>query len=85
MIVACPVNLECRVVHEFSIEHRQVFVGRVVQAHVDEAFVIQAEGKPKIAPMTDLRPILYALDNCYYSVGEKIGDGYQEGRKLRRK
>lgn len=85
MIVACPVNLECRVVHEFSIEHRQVFVGRVVQAHVDEAFVIQGEGKPKIAPMTDLRPILYALDNCYYSVGEKIGDGYQEGRKLRKK
>ena len=51
MIADCPVNLECRMVHEFSIEHRQIFVGWVVQAHVDEAFVIQGEGRPKIAPL----------------------------------
>jgi flavin reductase (DIM6/NTAB) family NADH-FMN oxidoreductase RutF len=85
MIAECPVNLECQVVHTFSIEHRQIFVGRVVQAHVEEKFVIQGEGKPKIAPLPELQPILYALDNCYYSVGKKIGVGYQEGRKLRKK
>jgi len=83
MIAECPVSLECEVVRGFDIEQRQIFIGRVVQAYADEAFVTETKGgRKKIAPLTELRPIMYALDNTYYSVGEKIGTGYQEGRKL---
>lgn len=80
MIEKCPVNLECRVVHEFSIEHRQIFVGRVVQAYVDEAFVVEQEGRRRIADMTKLDPIIYGLDNQYYRIGNPIGTGYNEGQ-----
>lgn len=80
MIKRCPVNLECRVVKEFSIQHRQIFVGQVVQAYVAEEFVVEKEGRRGIADMTRLDPIIYALDNRYYSIGEPIGLGYHEGK-----
>ena len=80
MIKACPVNLECRVVKEFSIQHRQIFVGEVVQAYVDEEYAVEREGRRVIADMTRLDPIIYALDNRYYRIGEPIGVGYSEGK-----
>jgi flavin reductase (DIM6/NTAB) family NADH-FMN oxidoreductase RutF len=85
MIKQCPVNLECRVVKEFSIQHRQIFVGRVAQVYVDEQFVVEKDGRRGIADMTQLDPIMYALDNRYYSIGQAIGVGYQEGKELKTK
>ncbi len=81
MIAECPANLECRVVKGFRIEQRQVFVGRVVQTYIDEAFVQKVNGRQVIPNMRQLDPIIYALDNRYYRIGEPIGEGYQEGRK----
>jgi flavin reductase (DIM6/NTAB) family NADH-FMN oxidoreductase RutF len=82
MIRECPVNLECRVIREFSIQHRRIFVGEVVQTHVDEALVIEEGERRTIADMTQLDPIIYALDNRYYRIGEPIGLGYSEGKAL---
>lgn len=84
MIAECPVNLECRVVHEFSIQHRQIFVGQVVQVYVDDEFVTEQDGRRTLADMTQLDPILYALDNRYYRVGNVIGTGYREGKQMTR-
>ena len=82
MIEECPVNLECKVIKEFSILHRQVFVGDVVQAYVNKDLVIEREGRKQIVDMTTLDPIIYALDNRYYNIGRSIGVGYQESKKL---
>ncbi len=82
MIQECPVNLECRVVKEFSIEHRQIFVGEVVQAHVNAELVTVEGGKQRITDMLRLDPIIYGLDNRYYRIGAPIGVGYQEGQTL---
>ncbi len=82
MIQECPVNLECKVIKEFSIRHRQVFIGEVVQAYVNEEFVVESEGRKRIADMRKLDPIIYALDNRYYKIGEPIGVGYQESKKF---
>jgi len=82
MIQSCPVNLECRVIKEFSIQHRQVFVAEVVMTYVDEDFLVVQEDRKAIADLTQLDPILYALDNRYYAIGAPIGIGYQEGKKL---
>ena len=82
MIKECPVNLECRVVKEFSIKHRQIFVGEVVQAHVNGEFVIEREGRQGIGDMTQLDPIIYALDNRYYAIGKPIGVGYKESKSF---
>jgi flavin reductase (DIM6/NTAB) family NADH-FMN oxidoreductase RutF len=83
MIRECPVNLECRMLREFSIEQRQIFVGEVVQAYVDEEYVFERDGRRLIADMTKLDPIIYALDNRYYRIGEPIGAGYREGKDYR--
>jgi flavin reductase (DIM6/NTAB) family NADH-FMN oxidoreductase RutF len=82
MIQECRVNLECRVAKEFCIEHRQIFVGEVVQAYVDEEFVTERDGRRMVADMTKLAPIIYALDNRYYRIGKPIGVGYREGKGL---
>ncbi|MCW3981217.1 MAG: flavin reductase family protein [Candidatus Bathyarchaeota archaeon] len=82
MIQECRVNLECKVIKEFCIEHRQVFVGEVAQAYVNEEFVIYRQKRPGIADMRRLDPIIYALDNRYYRIGEPIGVGYEESKKL---
>ena len=52
--------------------------------YVDEACVVEREGRRTIVPMTELAPILYGLDNRYYGVGEMIGVGYAEGKKYQR-
>ena len=82
LIQTCPVNLECRVVKEFSIQHRQVFIGDVAQTHMDEHLVSVADDRATVASLGMLDPILYALDNRYYRIGEAIGAGYQEAKKI---
>lgn len=82
MIEECRANLECQVVKGFRIERRQIFVGRVVQTYVDEAFVVEQDGRQMIADMQELDPVIYALDNRYYRIGDAIGVGYQEGRSI---
>jgi len=82
LLVSCPVNLECRVVEECTVEHRRIFIASVETTHIDEAFVSEVDGRRRIAPLTELDPILYALDNRYYSIGGPIGTGYQEGAKF---
>ncbi len=85
MIEECPVNLECKVVKEFSIQHRQVFIANVIQTYVSEQFVSENNGKRSIAGLEELQPILYALDNRYYSIGKSIGTGYKEGESIHTK
>jgi flavin reductase (DIM6/NTAB) family NADH-FMN oxidoreductase RutF len=82
MIRECPVNLECKVIKKFSIEHRQIFVGEVMQSYVDKEFVVEDGNNKRIAGMKKLDPIIYALDNRYYKIGETIGIGYQESKKF---
>jgi flavin reductase (DIM6/NTAB) family NADH-FMN oxidoreductase RutF len=82
LIQACPVSLVCRVVKEFCIQHRQIFVAEVVETFVDEQFLTWDGDSPRVDELTRLDPILYALDNRYYRIGPPIGVGYQEGRQL---
>lgn len=84
MISACPVNLECRVLQEFSVQHRQMFLAEVCGTYVDETCLVEKDGKKQIADLTRLDPILYALDNRYYAIGQPIGVGYSEAQKLKR-
>ena len=82
MIRECPVNLECKVIKEFSIQHRQIFVGSIVESYVSKDFVDKSEETQNIVDMKKLDPIIYALDNHYYKVGKIIGTGYKESEKF---
>ena len=79
MIDECPVNLECALIKEFSIEHRQIFIGEVITTHID-TLLLREEGQ--LPPLEAIDPILYALDNQYYRTGAPIGVGYSEGQGL---
>lgn len=82
MIEECPVNLECKVIRMFTFEHREIFIGEVISTFVSSELLIE-DGERKIIPtMERLDPIIYALDNKYYKIGESIGTGYQEGQVL---
>lgn len=81
MIEECPVNIELSLVKEFSIEHRQIFVGEVAATHIDRDILVEVDGLKKIPSLPQLDPIIYALDNHYYRIGEQIGTGYTEGKK----
>jgi flavin reductase (DIM6/NTAB) family NADH-FMN oxidoreductase RutF len=85
MIHQCPVNLECKVIREFLIKHRQIFIAEIVQTFVSDKYVFEENERKKVADLTQLDPIIYALDNRYYSVGKQIGTGYKEAKKLRKK
>jgi len=78
LIMECPVNMECRMIKEFCIQHRQIFIGEVAQTYVDTTLVSGLEPKPVLADLVELDPIIYALDNRYYRIGQPIGTGYQE-------
>jgi flavin reductase (DIM6/NTAB) family NADH-FMN oxidoreductase RutF len=82
MIVSCPVNLACRVIKEFTIGSRHIFIGEVVQCYVSDDYVEERDDKRAVAQLSRLDPIIYALDNKYYSIGDVIGSGYQEGNAL---
>ena len=82
LLADCPVNLECRIVEECTVEHRHIFIASVVETHVTEEYMMKVDGRSRIAPVPELDPILYALDNTYYCVGKAIGIGYAEAAKL---
>ncbi len=82
MIAECPLSLECQVLQEFSIQHRQAFIGQVVQCFVSQEFVVEQDGRKELAGLVQLDPILYALDNRYYRIGDPIGIGYQEAKRM---
>ena len=82
LIEECPVNLACQVLKHFTLQHRNVFVGKVVQTYVREDCLVQKGEHRTLADLTVLDPLIYALDNRYYRIGQPIGTGYQESKKV---
>ena len=62
------------------IEHRHIFIGEVLKTYIDENYVDIDENSKKIAGMEKLNPLVYGLDNKYYTIGRQIGTGYKEGK-----
>ncbi|MBE0636320.1 flavin reductase family protein [Candidatus Bipolaricaulota bacterium] len=79
LIQECPVGLECRVLEVVQVKHRRLFIAEVVECYVSSQFVESANGKETVPHLSKLDPIIYALDNRYYRIGDAIGTGYQEG------
>lgn len=93
LIDDCPVNLECRVLQDGTVQHRHFFVAEVLEAHLSEDLILEgrasqkgtALGKTAWSTLPDLRaldPILCSLDERYYSVGRPIETAYAEGNRL---
>ncbi len=81
IIDECPVSIICKTVKDFLIEHRHIFVGEVLKTYIDEKYIKYDDGAKKIVNMDKLNPLIYGLDNKYYTIGKQIGTGYKEGKK----
>jgi len=77
MINECPVNIECIVIHEVNIKHRQIFF-EVIQTYVNDEYIME---KKRPVDLIKLDLIIYSLDNNYYSIGKIIGEDYKEASK----
>ncbi len=74
LIAECPVNIECRVIAIEEIGDHDLFQGRVVAVHVDEA-LLDEEGRVCVAR---LDPICFMYNHNalgeYWSLGRKLAD-----------
>lgn len=68
LIEECRVNLECTVVNTVQLGVHDLFIGRILTAHVDES-VLTERGKVDYGK---LRPFCYNPDQ-YWSLGQQIG------------
>lgn len=69
LIAECPVNIECRVAHTFSLGTHDLFVGQVVAVQVS-ADVLDEHGQ---VDHRKVRPILYTGD-AYWGLGTVLKD-----------
>ena len=80
MIVDCPVNIACRVVKTFDVYNMDVFIGEVVETLVREDCTTNGYADTK-----KINPLIYCMDNMYWSIGDIIGTGFEIGRSYSKK
>ena len=75
LIDELPMALECRVKH-FS---NGILIGEIVNVSADESVITDGKIDPK-----KLKPITFdPANNTYIGLGEKIGDAFADGAKLK--
>jgi flavin reductase (DIM6/NTAB) family NADH-FMN oxidoreductase RutF len=82
LIEECPFNMECTLVKTIEINEERLFIlGEILETHVDDDKVIDAK-RCKL-DISRIDPLVYcARVREYWSVGEKLGDGYSAGKAL---
>ncbi len=79
MIMACPINLECRIVRTVDLPTNTFFIGEIINIYTEDRFL--TDGKPDVKKV---RPFLLTMpDNGYWAVGENVGKAWQAGQALR--
>jgi len=82
IIQECPYNIECRVTAETVLGDWVMFLGEIVETHVD-ADLTDSSGS---IDMKRLDPLVYcATIREYWRLGTKLGDGFDAGKSLIRK
>lgn len=76
LIDECPVNLECRVLSIQEVGDHDLFLGEVLEIHVDES-VLDNSGQIDYARL-DVLCFLYNLGGKaeYWSIGKKLSDAF---------
>ncbi|MDD4873980.1 MAG: flavin reductase family protein [Dehalococcoidales bacterium] len=76
MILQCPINLECKVVHMLNLGSHLFVVGSIEETHINEDCL--TDGKPDV---DKIKPILYSrgVFARYYAFGDSIADAFGSG------
>jgi flavin reductase (DIM6/NTAB) family NADH-FMN oxidoreductase RutF len=77
-----PMTLECKVLHVTEIGLHTQFIGEIMDVKA-EAGSMGENGRTDIRR---IKPFVYAHDDhCYYSIGERIAQGFEVGRGIGRR
>ena len=81
IIEECPYNMECKVSKEIDVGDWVLILGEILETHVDEdKFDLSKTAKIDISKVN---PLVYcAKVREYWSMGDKLGYGFDAGKKL---
>ena len=79
MIKNCSINLECKVIDQVDLPMNSVFIAEIINAYSEEEYM--QDGKLSIKQMNPM--LLTMPDNNYWNVGEKVGNAWKDGSKLK--
>lgn len=85
IIKECPLNFECKLVKHSVVGTTNHFVGEILQTHIDTDKLSDIDN-PRSFNIEAINPLIYIGGaREYRKIGEKIGDAYQIGKKLKEK
>jgi flavin reductase (DIM6/NTAB) family NADH-FMN oxidoreductase RutF len=79
LIEECPLGLECRLYQVTELPANDLLIGEIVAAHADEDCL--TDGQPDILKINPM--VLTMPDNNYWTVGERVGQAWHAGKKLK--
>jgi flavin reductase (DIM6/NTAB) family NADH-FMN oxidoreductase RutF len=80
-IKECPYNIECVLSKEIKFGKWNLLLGEIVETHVDRD-KIDKSNRAKIS-IKKINPLVYcATVREYWSLGKKLGNGFEVGKKI---
>lgn len=74
----CPLNMACRLLQTLDFKTHDIFIGEIVETFCDEEALTEG-----VVDLEKLRPFLFSMhDRSYWTVGEKCGLAWHEGKTL---
>jgi flavin reductase (DIM6/NTAB) family NADH-FMN oxidoreductase RutF len=82
LIMECPVNLECRVVHILNLGSHAFIIGEIKETHVTEDCL--TEGEPDIHK---IKPFAFSsgLNKEYYALGDMLASAFSIGFEIKKR
>jgi len=79
MIMACSLNLECKVVQTIDLPSNTFFIGEIGNIYSEEKYLTDKKPDPK-----KMRPFLLTMpDNRFWALGEQVGSAWKDGIKFK--
>jgi len=83
IIKECPLNLECVLTKAVIVGATNHFIGKIVETHIDTD-KLEDSGNYASFDIRAINPLIYIGGaREYHMIGDKIGDAYSEGKKLK--
>ncbi len=83
IIKECPLNLECELIEANIVGQTNHFIGRIVETHIDTDKLDDTSDYTSF-DIEAIDPLIYIGGaREYRRIGEKIGDAYSVGKKLK--
>jgi len=83
IIDECPLNLECKVFKEVEIGEHTMFIGEILEAHIDAD---KTNDTNRInVDISKVDPLIYCASvREYWTIGKKLGDSFKCGTELKK-